>query len=231
VSEELFDEITSYDMKEGSAFLDRLLAMNEDDLKAYADAYDEKMNLAKKLGEETYKKDLDRVAKSYKITIDKAFQGLPEQLEKIGQQTIQGFINGFSKNTDYMDDKIKTFVKAMVDSFKKELKIGSPSKLTYLLGDFTGQGFVNGLKDTITAIKKTAGAMASAVATPLDSVKTNIGDMKAAVNGQNGVGTQNTSSVVNNYNLVQNNTSPKSLSALQTYQARRQQIAMVKAMT
>lgn len=231
VSEELFDEITSYDMKEGSAFLDRLLAMNEDDLKAYADAYDEKMNLAKKLGEETYKKDLDRVAKSYKVTIDKAFQGLPEQLEKIGQQTIQGFINGFTKNTDYMDDKIKTFVKAMVDSFKKELKIGSPSKLTYLLGDFTGQGFVNGLKDTITAIKKTAGAMASAVATPLDSVKTNIGDMKAAVNGQNGVGTQNTSSVVNNYNLVQNNTSPKSLSALQTYQARRQQIAMVKAMT
>lgn len=38
-------------------------------------------------------------------------------------------------------------------------------------------------------------------------------------------------SFVNNYNLVQNNTSPKALSALDTYRARRQQVSMVKAMT
>lgn len=38
-------------------------------------------------------------------------------------------------------------------------------------------------------------------------------------------------SIVNNYNLVQNNTSPKALSALDTYRARRQQVSMVKAMT
>ena len=39
-------------------------------------------------------------------------------------------------------------------------------------------------------------------------------------------------STVNNntYNLVQNNTSPKALTALETYQARRQQVAMLKAM-
>ena len=34
----------------------------------------------------------------------------------------------------------------------------------------------------------------------------------------------------NTYNLVQNNTSPKALTALETYQARRQQVAMIKAM-
>lgn len=37
-----------------------------------------------------------------------------------------------------------------------------------------------------------------------------------------------TNNVTNNYNLVQNNTSPKALSALDTYRARRQQIAMLK---
>ena len=36
-------------------------------------------------------------------------------------------------------------------------------------------------------------------------------------------------STVNNYNLVQNNTSPKSLSALETFQARREQIELIKA--
>ena len=53
--------------------------------------------------------------------------------------------------------------------------------------------------------------------------------MKSTVGGRDGLGTTN--NVTNNYNLVQNNTSPKSLSALETYQARRQQIALVKAMT
>ena len=53
---------------------------------------------------------------------------------------------------------------------------------------------------------------------------------KSVVNPLDNVA-QTYNSVINNYNLVQNNTSPKSLSALQTYQARRQQLAMVKAMT
>lgn len=42
VSSELFDQIASYDMDQGSAFMDRLLAMSDADLKAYSDAYDEK---------------------------------------------------------------------------------------------------------------------------------------------------------------------------------------------
>ena len=36
--------------------------------------------------------------------------------------------------------------------------------------------------------------------------------------------------VTNNYNLSQTNNSPKSLSALETYQARRQQIVQLKGM-
>ena len=55
-------------------------------------------------------------------------------------------------------------------------------------------------------------------------------DMKESLKreGVIGGGSAGGNSVVNNYNLVQNNTSPKSLSALDTYRARRQQIAMLK---
>ena len=62
VSSDLFDEIATYDMKEGSAFIDRLLSMSESDLKAYLDAYQEKMNLSQQLGESTYKRDIEQVA-------------------------------------------------------------------------------------------------------------------------------------------------------------------------
>ena len=55
---------------------------------------------------------------------------------------------------------------------------------------------------------------------------------RAAVNSRSASGGYGFGSTVQNntYNLVQNNTSPKSLSALDTYQARRQQMAMLKAM-
>jgi hypothetical protein len=71
--------------------------------------------------------------------------------------------------------------------------------------------------------------MAQSMATPLDDVVNNIGNMKASVNGAGSSTSQTT--VVNNYYFTQNNTSPKSLSALETFQAERQMISMMKAMT
>lgn len=230
VSADLFDEIASYDMKEGNAFMDRLLALSDADLKAYSDAYDEKMSTAEKLAENIYKKDIDKVAQDYQTELNKALADLPKQLEELGNQAMKGFVEGLTKNTDYMSKEVKTFIKGMVDNFKKELQIKSPSRVMMEIGDYTGEGFVDGLKSTLSNIKKTAQDMAQTVATPLDNIKTNIGTMKASVGNSNGLMGQ-TNNVVNNYNLVQNNTSPKSLSALETYQARRQQIALVKAMT
>lgn len=230
VSSDLFDEIASYDMEQGSAFMDRLLALSDADLKAYSDAYDEKMSVAEKLGEKTYKKDFAQVAKDYKAEVKKAFKDLPKQLEELGTDTMKGFVKGLTTNTDYMTSQIKTFVKGMVNQFKKQLKIKSPSRVMMEIGDFTGQGFVEGLKDTIGNVKEAATELAKSVSTPFDSATTSFDGIRAAVTGPNGSGVAQ-SNVTNNYNLIQNNTSPKALSALETYRARRQQIAMVKALT
>jgi len=230
VSSELFNQIASYDMTEGSAFMDRLLAMSKKDLEAYNQAYTEKMEAAQQAGEKIYKSDFNQIAKDYKSEIKTAFKGLDKELEALGTQTMKGFVTGLTKNTDYMTKEVKTFVKSMVDTFKKELKIKSPSRVMMTIGDYTGEGLVDGLKGTLNSIRKVANEMAQSVATPLDNMKTNLGDMKSGVRGQNGIAPQ-TNNVVNNYNLVQNNNSPKSLSALETYRARRQQIAMIKAMT
>lgn len=230
VSADLFDEIAGYDMKEGSAFIDRLLALSDADLQAYSDAYDEKMSVAEKLSEDLYKDDFKGVANDYQTELEKAFKGLPDQLEAIGNDAMKGFVNGLTQNTDYLDSNVRMFVNGMVDQFKSMLKIKSPSRVMMDIGGFTGQGFVNGLKEKINNVKQMAETMAQAVATPLDGVKTDIGSMKANIGDSQGLISQ-TTNVVNNYNLTQNNTSPKSLTALETYQARRQQIAMVKAMT
>ena len=173
--------------------------------------------------------NFDKIASDYNNEISTAFNELPKQLKSLGEQCMKGFVNGLTKNTDYMNKNVKTFVKAMVDEFKKDLKIKSPSKVMFSIGEYTGEGFNDGLMSVVRSVQDTAATIAGAVSSPLNDFGTNLGMVKSAVGtGVNGV---NNSSVVNNYNLVQNNTSPKPLSALETYQARRRQIAMMKAAT
>ena len=232
VSSDLFDEIASFDMVQGSAFMDRLLSMSASDLDAYNKAYTEKMQAAQKAGESIYKSDFDKVAKDYNNEINTAFKNLPAQLEALGNQSMQGFVSGLTKNTDYMSKSIKTFIKGMITTFKKELKIKSPSRVMMEIGDYTGQGYIEGLRDSLLDVRGMIKDVVNDVSTPLNGISDNVGIARSTVgnNAVNGNTTTNTS-VVNNYNMVQNNNSPKSLSALDTYQARRQQIAMIKAAT
>lgn len=228
VSEELFEQITSYDMREGSAFLDRLFEMSDKELEEYNKAYTEKVQTAQKGAESLYKQDFDKVASDYQTEIKTAFDGIPAQLESLGQQAMKGFVTGLTTNTNYMTNAIKGFVKQMVDQFKKDLKISSPSKVMFGIGEYTGEGFRDGLLDVVGDIKKAANTLSNAASMPLSA--TDLTGIRGTIlNGNQGVSGASATSVTNNYNLVQNNTSPKALSALETYQARRRQIAMVKA--
>lgn len=228
VSADLFDQITTYDMKEGSAFLDRLLAMSASDLDAYNKAYSAKMEAASKNASAIYKNDFSNAAKDYKSEIDSAFKGIPAQLQDLGTEAMKGFVNGLTKNTDYMDSNVKTFIKGMVDQFKTQLKIKSPSRVMFGIGEFTGQGFDNGLMSMIKQVQNTARGLASAVTSPLTGLTGDLSGIRSGI--MSGAGAAG-NSVVNNYNLVQNNTSPRALSALETYKARREQIALARAAT
>lgn len=223
VSAELFDEIAKYDVKEGTAYMNRLLGMTEAELSAYNEAYTRKLQAAADAAEVIYGDDIQKVADDYQAEIQNAFKDLPKQLEELGQNAMKGFLEGFASETDYMSQEIRTFISGMIDTFKQQLQISSPSKVTMELGEYTGEGFVDGIMSMIKKAKTAAAELASVVSTPLDVIDTSM------IQGAVPMGGGSSMSVVNNYNLVQNNNSPKSLSALETYQARRRQIAMIEA--
>ena len=228
VSAELFDQIAQYDMKEGAAYTEYLLGLSEDELDAYNTAYTEKLKAANDAAEIIYGDDVKQVAADYQNELLTAFDGLADQLEELGKQAMEGFIDGLGFNTDYMSKEIRTFISGMIDQFKDQLQIHSPSRVMLGIGEYTGEGFIDGILSMIRKAKAAANELASAVSTPLDGISGEIGSFRAAapmIPGEMGAG----GGVVNNYNLVQNNNSPKSLSALETYQARRRQIALVKA--
>ena len=228
VSAELFDQIAQYDMKEGAAYTEYLLGLSEDELEAYNTAYTEKLKAANDAAEIIYGDDVKQVAADYQNELLTAFDGLADQLEELGKQAMEGFIDGLGFNTDYMSNEIRTFISGMIDQFKNQLQIHSPSRVMLGIGEYTGEGFIDGILSMIRKAKAAANELASAVSTPLDGISGEIGSFRAAAPMMPG-GMAAGGGVVNNYNLVQNNNSPKSLSALETYQARRRQIALVKA--
>ena len=231
VSSELFDQITSYDIKEGAFFINQLLGMSTADLEAYNEAYTEKMKAAEKAGETIYSKDIKKVGEEYQEELDKALQNLPKQLEDLGTEIMKGFVDGLTKNTDYMSKEIKTFVSSMVDTFKKDLGLNDGSLVTKALGTEVGKGFVDGIKNTVNQVKEEASKIAEKTAQQLE-IDREAQDIAARVKANSGgTITNSNKTVVNNYSLVQNNTSPKSLGALDTYRARQEQIAFVKAFT
>ena len=220
VSSDLFDQIASYDMKEGEAFIDRLLSMTDKELKAYSDAYDEKMKVSEDLAQGIYKSDFDKVAADYKSAMTKAFAKLPKQLEELGWQSMQGFLSGLTTNTAYMEESVRTFISGMVNTFKQQLGIHSPSKLTFALGELVGEGFADGLKEMVSTVKDAAKDITDTVKNTLDmgdltTAKGLIGSAsgiynKAGVGNYVGDRTQ-----VINFNQVNN--SPKALDRLTIY--------------
>ena len=226
VSAELFDEIAQFDMKEGSAYVDRLLAMSAKDLDAYNKAYAEKMAAAEKAGDLIYKSDIEKVGKDYQTEIDKAFKDLPSQLNALGNEAMKSFVDGMSADTDYLSKGIRTLIDGMISQFRKDLDMHSPSRVMAGLADNTMEGYADQMRAWLKDIRSTASEMANSVSAPFAPDLSGYG----AIANQIGSAGSRTS-IINNYNLTQNNTSPKPLTALQTYQARRQQIDMIKAFT
>ncbi len=200
VSADLFDEIAQMDVKEGRFFMDQLLSMSDADLKAYVEAYEEKMKVAESLSESLYENDFKNIADEYAEEIKNAMAKLPDLLEELGRESMEGFLEGLTVNTDYMTSQVRTFINGMIDTFKKQLNLSVN---------------VNG----------------RTIGTDLTDLTANIMSAKQAVNTNTDSGYVGGQTINNYYDLVQNNTSPKSLSALDTYRARRQQIALIKAFT
>ncbi len=219
VSSELFDEIASYDMEEGSAFIDRLLSMDDKELKAYSDAFVEKMNVSEALGESIYSSDMSQLSKDYASAIKDAFADLPSALEELGEQTIKGFVSGLTSNTSYMEKAIKTYIKGMIAEFKSDLGIHSPSKVMAEIGEYTGQGFTNGLLSMISTVKKAAEELVDTVSSELNFSE-GISLAKLNASQSTAAGTSSTSNVANSNQTIvfnQTNNSPKALDSLQIY--------------
>lgn len=215
VSEDLFNQIATYDVDQGKAFMDQLLSMSDAELKAYNDAYTEKMNVSEQLSKNLYKSDFDKVSKEYGAAINNAFKGLGSQLEALGKQCMSGFVNGLKSDTSYLSKAVQDVANSIINSFKSSLKIHSPSKVFAELGGFSAEGYGEGFKEQMDSLRRSLAA-----SVPMDAIAKASGRISY---GGNKTTNQNVNQVFNQYN-----TSPKALSRLEIYRQTKNALAFSK---
>ena len=178
--------------------------------------------------------------------ITSTISNLPGEMLSIGSNIVSGLWNGISGAADWIYDKVRSFASGILDGIEGVLRINSPSKEAYYLGEMFDAGFGNAIEDGTKAVVKKAGRMATGV---LSKVKDNLKEkvqvgFEVAGNLKNSTknaiskialpesrelayagNTQN----VNNITFKQYNTSPKALDSLEVYRNTKKQLKQLKA--
>ena len=147
ISEDLMAEITSMNVEDALNYTQALLNMSDKELKAYNEDYKIKLDLANSISNRFYQKEIDNIKRNYTDKMEAEFKTAQQNIEKIGTETLKGFIKGM-KSTNYTNE-VKNIAQDIIKTMKKELKISSPSKVFESIGSFSGQGYLIGLEDSL----------------------------------------------------------------------------------
>lgn len=101
-----------------------------------------------------------------------------ESFKNIGKNLIDGLKDGIASKFQEVKEAATRVVKGAVNAVKNFLGIHSPSKLFYSLGQFSGQGYINALDDSV---KKTERSGANLGQAAINGMKNAISRIAAAI--------------------------------------------------
>lgn len=161
--EGFMNEILGMDTDEGLAYTEKLLSKGTDWLKEYAKSYNSYMSATSSVSNKYYQSQIDTLHTSYTKAVEAEFSRLQSSLTTIGQQVMQGFADGMQSKKTALDNAGKALANSVISTLKSQLQIHSPSKVMASLGAYTGQGFIDGIEDQVSAARD---AMQNLVETP-----------------------------------------------------------------
>jgi TP901 family phage tail tape measure protein len=91
-------------------------------------------------------------------------------LWQVGKDIISGLIKGIGSMASAVWNKAKEIANGVGNAIKKALDIHSPSRVLMELGEYTGEGFVNGIKSMIKDVGKISNTMAMAAIPDMPAV-------------------------------------------------------------
>lgn len=149
----MMDEIVGMDTANALEFTNSMLKANSKELKAYAKDYSSFQKATKAVSQKYYKQDLANVKKDFNSSVTKEMKNLNKQLNQIGVNAMKGLVKGMTSQKKNLDSAGKQLADRILSSFKKTLKINSPSRVFMQMGHYIGSGLINGLGDMVKDVQ------------------------------------------------------------------------------
>lgn len=142
----LMEEILGLSTAEGLAYTNNLLKMSTKDLKAYGASYTKFQNAAKKTATNYYAPKLSSLKKDFSAQVTKEAKALKKRMTTIGANAMSGFVSGMSSKKKSLSKESRILANEVIKSFRKKLKIHSPSRVFASLATYTAKGYINQLE-------------------------------------------------------------------------------------
>lgn len=163
---DLMRDIQDMDTASALQYTNELLKKGDSWLKQYGKDYTNFMNTSKKSSNQYYQSYIDQIDKEYNNAVTDELKKLEKQMKTIGNNAVSGFTKGLTSKsaTKALKKAASNLASILTKTVKGKLKIHSPSRVFMSLGEFVGEGFVNGIDsmgrkvseamDSITTIPK-----------------------------------------------------------------------------
>jgi phage-related protein len=87
--------------------------------------------------------------------------GFASRMFNAGVNVVQGLLNGIKSMLSNALSAIKNFFGGLIDGAKKALGIASPSKVFRVIGEFTGEGYVEGVDNWVSQAQASMNSLVS----------------------------------------------------------------------
>lgn len=209
VSDDLLKEIWGMDSEKAAEFATALDQMSAGELSSYMKTYQGIHDKISEMTDKYYKNELEKFEKDYidplNNYVTEHSEELCDNMAVVGKDVIQGFIAGLEEKGEDVATSMGGYMNNVIDTAKQVLGISSPSKEFEKIGEFTIDGFIEGIKSRIesvttlfTSLGQTAGdsfvksfkdtwdkfmAMSGSLAIPVSMTTSMFGSASGSISG------------------------------------------------
>jgi len=150
------------DREKGLEYTNMLLGLNKGSFKSYIDNWKAIQRESKKISDQYYNSEAKTMTKKLTTTYAKQmkteFGSINKLMGGLGKNAVKGLLKGMTSQTKNLSGVSKSIANSIVKSFRKTLKIKSPSRETMSIGINLDLGLVKGIDASKRKVLKTVDA-------------------------------------------------------------------------
>lgn len=129
IPDSLMQQILGMDVASANNYMEYLQSLDPAKFQDYISKWNELYNGSEEFGNSFFQQDLNNLETNYSKELAAKANNLQTKLNKIGQNTMKGFISGMTSQTKGMTKAVNSMCNTIIKSMKDKLKIKSPSRV------------------------------------------------------------------------------------------------------